>query len=246
MVKENPAPIRAESAGLSNGKKMSLQVAARIISIAVLALCSGCAALFASGGDGSGVSGHVPSGAVSSAVSNPSIFDITTRSTKIAFLSPAAFLTSNSAIAAEVVREQCRFQTPDPLFFVPDESKQINWTLVGRLGDDPYFQALEYRSIFTLGLVSGDVQLNTWPLQLASLADMPHLFLEQRLDTLGETDLGPGDNRELTQEYLQRERGIDRELTQEYLRQEHRIENVVMGLMNSYNPETECKAMDER
>jgi hypothetical protein len=209
MIKDDPALIHVNSASLSNGKKMSLQAVAQTISIAVLALCSGCASLIASGGGSSGVSSHVPGGAVSTAVSNPSIFDITARSTKIAFISPAAFLTSNSAIADEVVREQCRFKTPDPLFFVPDESKQINWTLVGRLGEDPYFQALEYRSIFTLGLKSGDVQLNTWPLQIASLADMPHLFLEHRLETLGEADLGPGNNRELTQEYFQQERRIE-------------------------------------
>jgi hypothetical protein len=159
-------------------------------------------------------------------VRNPSIFDITARSTKVAFLSPAALLSNNSAIQSEVVREQCRFDTPDPIFFVSDESKQVGWTFAGRIDNKPYFQAAEYRSLFTLGLKSGPLQVNTWPLQLTSLADMPHLFLEQRLDALGRAQLNPSDQRELVQEYMQ---------------QEHRIQYVVTYLMNSYNPQSECQ-----
>jgi hypothetical protein len=200
------------------------------ISIVAVALCSGCAApLAASGGSASATDAAArggASGAISSSVSNPSIFDITARSTKIAFLSPAALLSNNSSISSEVVREQCRFDTPDPLFFVPDESKQVNWALAGRLDNQPYFQTAEYRSILTLGLKSGPLQVNTWPLQLSSLADMPHLFLEQRIEAVGRAQLNPGDQRELTEEYM---------------RQEHHIQRAVMALMNSYN-RSSCQA----
>jgi hypothetical protein len=199
-----------------------------VVSITAFVLCSGCAApLGASSGSSAAETAAAKGagGTVSSIVGNPSIFDITARSTKIAFLSPAALLSNNSSIASQVVREQCRFDTPDPVFFVPDESKQLNWTFAGRLDKKPYFQAAEYRSLFTLGLMSGPLQVNTWPLQLTSLADMPHLFLEQRLDAVGRAQLNPMDRRELVEEYMQ---------------QEHRIQNVVMGLMNSYNQQTEC------
>jgi hypothetical protein len=195
-----------------------------------LALCTGCAApLAASGGSASATETAArggAGGAVSGTVRNPSIFDITARSTKIAFLSPAALLSNNPSITGHIIGEQCRFDTPDPLFFVPDEDKQIGWTLAGRLDDKPYFQTAEYRSILTLGLKSGPLQVNTWPLQLASLADMPHLFLDQRLEAVGRAELNPSDQRELVQEYMQ---------------QEHRIQNVVMNLMNSYNRQGECR-----
>jgi hypothetical protein len=201
-----------------------------MISVAALALCTSCAAPWAASGGSSATQSAArgrASGAVSSSVRSPSIFDITARSTKIAFLSPAALLSNNSSIAGQIVREQCRFDTPDPVFFVPDKSKQIDWDFTGRLDNQPYFQAAEYRSIFTLGLKSGPVQVNIWPLQLTSLADMPHLFLEQRLDAVGRAELNPGDQRALVEEYIQ---------------QEHRIQNVVMALMNSYNRQTECQA----
>jgi len=196
------------------------------INAAALILFSSCAAAPLSAGGGSASASDIAarggtSGAVSGSVRNPSIFDTTARSTQIAFLSPAALLSNNSSVAAAIAHEQCRFDTSDPLFFVPDEGKQINWTFTGRLDEKPYFQAAEYRSIFTLGLKSGPLQINTWPLQLTSLADMPHMFLEQRLDAIGRAQLNPSDQRELVQEYMQQER---------------RIQNWVIALMNAYNP----------
>jgi hypothetical protein len=200
------------------------------ITFAAVGLCAGCAGpLAASGGSASTINSAAEAGAsgtVSDSVSNPSLFDITVRSIKVAYLSPAALLSDNPTIANEIVREQCRFETPDPMFFVPDESKQTNWAFVGRLDQKPYFEAAEYRSILTLGLKSGTLQVNTWPLQLSSLADMPHLFLEQRLYAVGKAELNPADQRELVQEYM---------------RQERRINNVVLGLMNSYNYQSECQ-----
>ncbi len=199
------------------------------IGIAVLALCSCAAPLAGSAGSASAAdeaAKHGAGGAVSGTVRNPSIFDVTARSTKIAFLSPAALLSDNPSIRSEIVREQCRFDTPDPVFFTPDESRQVSWAFAGRLDDQPYFQAAEYRSIFTLGLKSGPLQVNTWPLQLTSLADMPHLFLEQRLDAVGRAQLNSSDQRELVQEYLQ---------------QDHRIQHVVMYLIDSYNSQAQCQ-----
>jgi len=199
------------------------------VSLVAFTLCSGCAAPLAANSGSSAAESAAAKGAggaVSNTVSSPSIFDITARSTKIAFLSPAALLSDNSDIASQIVREQCRFDTPDPVFFVPDQSKQLGWTFAGRLDGKPYFQAAEYRSIFTLGLKSGPLQVNTWPLQLTSLADMPDLFLEQRLAAVGSAELNPSDQRELLQEYMQ---------------QEHRIQHVVTPLMNSYSHQSECQ-----
>jgi hypothetical protein len=205
-----------------------LRIVSTLVAVFAVVLCTGCAAPLAAGSGSAGTSAARggTGGAVSGSVRNPSIFDVTARSTKVAFLASAAFLSNNPSIASQVTTEQCRFKTPDPVFFVPDESKQIDWTFSGRLDDQPYFEAAEYRSILTLGLKSGPLQVNTWPVQLISLADMPHLFLEQRLDAVGRAELNPNDQRELVQEYLQQER---------------RIQDVVLNLMNSYN-QSQCPA----
>jgi hypothetical protein len=197
------------------------------ISACAVAVFSSCAAAPLSAGGSASAADTAArggtGGAVSGSVRNPSIFSVTARSTKIAFLSPAALLSNNSSVASAIAYEQCRFDTPDPLFLVPDEGKQINWTFTGRLDEKPYFQAAEYRSIFTLGMKSGPLQLNTWPLQLTSLADLPDMFLEQRLNAIGRAQLNPSDQRELVQEYMQQQR---------------RIQNWVIALMNAYTPES--------
>jgi hypothetical protein len=154
------------------------------------------------------------------------MFDYTSRSTKIAFMSPAALLNQNPFLEANViVREQCRFRTPDPLFFVPNEGSNPNWVFAGRLDQNNYFQALEYRSLFTLGLTKGTTQVNSWPIELVSLADMPHVFLEQRLELTAKSKLPPDDAREMVETYMQ---------------QAQQIEQVVARLEKSYNPHTEC------
>ncbi|MBF6569857.1 MAG: hypothetical protein IVW54_13385 [Candidatus Binataceae bacterium] len=159
-------------------------------------------------------------------ISKPSMFDYTSRSTKIAFISPAALLNQNRFLEADViVREQCRFRTPDPLFFVPDEERSPQWVFAGRLDRYGDFQALEYRSMLTLGLAKGTTQLNSWPVELVSLADMPQVFLEQRLELTAKSKLPPDDAKEMVENYM---------------RQAQQIEEVVARLEKSYNPQIEC------
>jgi hypothetical protein len=154
------------------------------------------------------------------------MFDFTTHSTEVAFISPAALLTEHSRIEDSVRHAQCYFKTPDPVFFVPDEDKQTNWTFAGRLDSDRYLEALEYRSLLTLGLLDGNIQLNTWPVELVSLADMPQTYLEHRLPLIAEAKLSPNDSQELVQGYLA---------------DSQRIQSVVSRLEATYNPDLQCK-----
>ena len=52
------------------------------------------------------------------------------------------------------------FHSADPPFLVPTFNQK--WLFVGHMNQGPTIQALEYRSIFTLGL-SGPQQLSEWP-----------------------------------------------------------------------------------
>jgi len=188
-----------------------------LLAAAAVCLSSGCAGLFAAGsGTPAGISSS-ETGATSAVVANPSVFDYTTGSTKIEFLSPAAFLPDNPWIEQRVVHEQCYFKTPDPVFLVPNWNTPT-WTFAGRLNKDS-FQSLEYRSLLTLGLIDGDVQLNTWPLQLISLSDMPEAFLQQRLPLPAQAKMDAADQREVIQDDLRRAeriRGVIERLEKQY------------------------------
>jgi hypothetical protein len=186
---------------------------------AAVCLSCGCASLLASGGAAPSPAAATESGAASGAIGNPSMFDYATGSTKLEFLSPASFLADNPWIEARVVHEQCYFKTPDPLFFVPNWNVP-KWTYAGRLNKEG-FQSLEYRSALTLGLTEGNVQLNTWPLQLVSLSDMPEAFLQQRLPLLGQAKIGASD---------------EKEMVEDNLRKAQQIRDVVDRLQREYNP----------
>jgi hypothetical protein len=190
----------------------------RITSVlATVFLCSGCAAL-ASTAANSGTT--VTSTATTDMISSPSSADYTADSTKIEFLAPAALLAENSWLEGGVIGAQCYFKTADPLFFVPADD-QSTWRFAGRLNAENQFQALEYRNILTLGLGSGDVQLNSWPVQLVSLSDMPVVYLRQRMALLKDNKLPASDQQELAQEYV---------------RQSSTISKVVTRLESDYNP----------
>jgi len=164
----------------------------------------GCAAL---AGTAATSTGTAVSSAASDVVTSPSALDFVGHSTKVAFLSPAALLAHNSWTEGYVIGEQCYFKTPDPLFFVPNES-QPTWDFAGRLDPSNHFEALEYKSLLTLGMGSGNVQLNSWPVRLVSLADMPSAYLSDRITLLNQTKLSAADQQELTQEYMQRSNDI--------------------------------------
>ena len=91
--------------------------------IAMLALCSGCAAPLLSSAAGTSASA-AESGATSGIVQNPSFFDYQARSTKLNFLSPAALLADNPSEYSIIIGAQCYFHTPDPIFLVPDQTRQ--------------------------------------------------------------------------------------------------------------------------
>lgn len=196
-------------------------VSFRIVSsIGAVLLCCGCAALAAPAlSSGSSASSTV----TSNAVSNPSSLDYISHSTRVAFLSPAALLVHNSWTEGYVIGEQCYFKTPDPIFFVPEED-QPTWDFTGRLDAAHHFEALEYKSILTLGLGSGNVQLNSWPVKLVSLADMPSAYLSDRMALLDKTKLPAA---------------AQQELAQEFLRRSNEIAHVVNRLESDYSP-TEC------
>ena len=139
-------------------------------------------------------------------------------------MSPAALLTEHSRIEESIIHEQCYFKTPDPLFFVA-AGQQGTWSFAGRLDPDRHFRALEYRSILTLGLMDSNSQLNTWPLELVSLADMPQAFLAERLPTVAQAKLPSNDGEELVQNYLE---------------QAQHIQGVVARLETRFNPAVEC------
>jgi hypothetical protein len=166
------------------------------------------------------------SGVASGIVQNPSFFDEEARSTKISFLSPATLLADNPTEYSIIIRAQCYFHTPDPIFLVPDQTTQTRWMFAGRLDKKHDFNAVEYRSLLTLGLVPGVVQLSPWPVQLATLSDMPDMFLKERLPMLAKAHLDSTDQRELEETYLQ---------------QEHHIEGVIGHFEHTFNPKAMCK-----
>jgi hypothetical protein len=70
-------------------------------------------------------------------------------------VNPAALLTGSTRIHAKVIEEQCAYRTADPPFFVPNDKAQGSWTFAGRLNEDGTFKALDYKSLFSLGIGEG-------------------------------------------------------------------------------------------
>ena len=84
-----------------------------------------------------------------------------------------------------------RFHTADPPFLVPTTTANKNWTFNGRInegkrseGDVGDAEALEYRSWFGFGWPKQ--QLNTWPVSMATLSEMPKEYLDDRLTMLSD------------------------------------------------------------
>ena len=112
------------------------------------------------------------------------------------------------------------FHTADPPFLVPDFSQK--WSFVGRMNQGPTIQALEYKTILTLGL-TGPQQLNSWPVSLVSLSDFPDDYLAQRLPAIGKTE--PDERNDILAQYVNNSR---------------RIGEVADRLIQNYNPQVEC------
>jgi hypothetical protein len=196
-----------------------------LLAVVTAILCAGCAAPLLAGA--AGTAAPPASTAATDVISNPSVLDYTTHSTRIPFLAPAALTAGNRLTETYVIREQCYFKTADPLFFVPDGLQQPNWDFAGRLDATNHFEALEYRNVLTLGLTGGKAQLNTWPVELVSFSDMPAIFLQQRLAMLAQAKLSAGDQHQLAEDFIERSQ---------------RIQQVVTRLEGNYDPRLVCPA----
>jgi hypothetical protein len=185
----------------------------------VAVIFSGCAALTSLGGSGSGSSAAAD--ATASAVApGPSMFNFVGKSTKFVFVSPSALLADSPQIETSLMREQCMFHTADPPFLVPSFNQK--WLFVGRMNQGPTMQALEYKTIFTLGL-TGPQQLNAWPVSMVSLSDFPDAYLAERLSFLGKA-----------------QPDVRSDVLGEYIGNSRHIKAVSDQLIKNYNPGVQC------
>lgn len=140
-------------------------------------------------------------------------------------MNPAALLTGNRRVEAKVIEEQCAYKTADPPFFVPNDKANGSWTFAGRLNDDGTLQALDYQSVFSLGIGEGAQQVGTWPVKLAALSEFPDIYLEDRLAFVGANKIDGADQHALTREFIANRQ---------------RLETRVVELEQSYDPLEEC------
>jgi hypothetical protein len=160
-----------------------------VLSLYVLSGCAALAGLMPGGSSSSAGTTAAPAAGAATA-SVPSILDQVEPSTKLAMFSPAALLDGSTSLDATIVDSQCRFRTADPPFLVPTTIANKTWTFNGRVnsgqpdrvGRDA--EALEYRSWFGLG--TPKQQLNTWPVSMVTLSEMPKAYLDDRLTMLSD------------------------------------------------------------
>jgi hypothetical protein len=186
---------------------------------------AGCAAL-AAGGGSTTASGTETAMSTVSAMPKPSDFDYVGESnTKVKFVSPASLLTGSSRVDARVIEEQCAFHSADPLFFIPNDKVEGAWTFAGRMNDDGTFQALDYQSIFSLGIGEGAQQVGTWPVKLVPLSDFPDEYLQDRMAVVAADKIDGAEQHILITRYIANSR---------------RLEQHVAQLEQAYDPEEEC------
>jgi hypothetical protein len=135
-------------------------------------------------------------------------------------MSPSAVLAGSRDVEKALMQEQCMFHSANPPFLVPALGQK--WMFVGRMNQGPTLQALNYRSIFTLGL-TGAQQLNGWPVSLVALSDFSDDYLNQRLPML--TKAQPDVRSDVLAEYIYNAR---------------RIRTVTDWVIRSYSPGTQC------
>jgi hypothetical protein len=184
------------------------------------AIFSGCAAL-ASQGTTSNATDAAES-AATSASPGPSLFNVVGRSTKFVFVSPSALLIDSRDVEKTLIQEQCIFHSADPPFLVPAFSQK--WMFVGRLNQGPTMEALEYKSLLTLGL-TGPQQLNTWPVRLVALSDFSDEYLAERLPVVGKA-----------------QPDVRSDILAQYLSDARHIREVSDSIVKTYNPGIECRS----
>ena len=203
-----------------------------VLSIVSSLMLSACAApllgaLTGSEGNTTPAAATATTGGVTVSVPPSSVFDEAEPSTKVGLISPAALLAENGQLDMTIIDEQCKFHTPDPPFLIPsDDAAQKGWVFTGRLDDEDHLremQAMEYRSFFGLGWPKQ--QLNSWPLAMTTLSDMPEAYLEQRLTMLANAKLDKPQQDSLAQNYIDDSK---------------RMGETVARLEKTYNPEVDC------
>jgi hypothetical protein len=186
---------------------------------------AGCAAL-AAGGSPTTATNTQTAASTISAMPKPSAFDYVGKSsTEVKFVTPAALLTGSSRVDAAVIEEQCEFHSADPLFFVPNEKSESAWTFAGRMNQDGTFQALDYQSIFSLGIGEGAQQVGTWPVKMVALSDFPDQYLQDRLAVVAADKIDGAEQHALTTRYIANSQ---------------RLEQHVDQLEQAYDPQEEC------
>jgi len=204
-----------------------LKILLPVFSLFALGGCAGLGALIPSSSSSSNSSAAAPAASAATA-SVPSIIDEVETSTKLAVFSPAAMLDGNAWLDGIIVDAQCRFHTPDPPFLVPTTIANKTWTFNGRInegkrseGDVSDAEALEYRSWFGFGWPKQ--QLNTWPVSMATLSEMPKEYLDDRLTMLSDHS-------------YQVNKAQTDALTKEYIDDSHKIQERVSILVSSFDP----------
>ncbi|HUA36762.1 MAG TPA: hypothetical protein VMA09_24365 [Candidatus Binataceae bacterium] len=198
------------------------------LALIVPLIASGCAALAASSAAPTTATNAETAVSTISAMPKPSAFDYVGRSdTKVDFVNPAALLDDSTYVDAKVIDAQCAFRTADPPFLIPNDKSQTAWTFTGRLNEDGSFQALDYKSIFSLGIGEGAQQLGTWPVKLVAFSDFPDEYLEDRLATVAADKIDSADQHTLASRYIANSQRIG----------EH-----VAELERAYDPHEECAA----
>ena len=196
----------------------------RLSLLLLAAVLVGCAASAPILGGATGGGASMAAAASQISIPSNSIFTFVGRSIKLRYADPAALLADSSRVEASLIEEQCLFHRPDPPFLVPTLTAHKGWLFAGRLDQNSLFQALEYKSIFTLGL-TGTQQLNTWPVNMVNLGDFADAYLSERLDLISQAKLLPEQDQDLSAQYAMNSR---------------KIEAIVMRLIRSYNPQTQC------
>ena len=206
----------------------SLKYLASIASLFVLTGCPALLGLFGGGGSSPAPAAGTGAGATVA----PSIVDEMETSTKLAIFAPAALLDSNPRLEQTIIESQCKFHTADPPFLAPTLTANKGWTFNGRVnqgkvedGGEQEAEALEWRSWFGFGWPKQ--QINSWPLSMVTLSDMPRMYLDDRLQMLGQNN------------YKLNQRQQDA-LTQQFIADSQKIREVTHRLVSTFNPDTQC------
>ncbi len=206
----------------------SLKYLIPVCSLFTLAGCAALAGLLPSGG-GSNTSATASGGAAATAPAT-SMFDEVELSSQLQVIAPSAFLEETGWLDQQIVAEQCKYATPDPPFMVPTTDAQKGWSFIGRLnekkdGQTQEMQALEYRSFWGFGWPKQ--QLNSWPVSVVTLSQMPKEYLSERLEMIN--------NSKLSQDQID-------QLGKQYIANAGEIDDRVKRLESTYNPDTECSS----